>query len=61
MKILEDTDLRRDLSQKARQKALRFTWEEVARATLDAYMWVASQRQSRPSREVSEVSNVHPG
>jgi len=61
MNILKDRKLRGILSQKAREKALRFTWEEVARATLDAYMWVVRQQQSRPSTESPGVSEVRPG
>ncbi len=35
--ILEDEDLRQDLIQKGLERAARFTWEQNARLTLDAY------------------------
>ncbi len=38
--VLENEELKAELSRRAREKALRFTWDEVARATLDAYEWV---------------------
>jgi len=59
VRILQDTSLRADLSRAAREKALRFTWDEVARATLDAYMWVVAQRRGERGVETPEVSNAH--
>ncbi|NPA92006.1 MAG: glycosyltransferase family 4 protein [Chloroflexi bacterium] len=41
LQVLTDPSLKEELSRRAMDKALRFTWEEVARATLDAYDWVA--------------------
>ncbi len=40
VRILQDAELRAELSRRAMERAHTFTWEEVARATLDAYHWV---------------------
>ncbi len=40
LRVLQDAALRAELSRRAVEKARQFTWEEVARATLDAYIWV---------------------
>ncbi len=40
VRLVEDQKLREGLSRKAVEKARQFTWHEVARATLDAYLWV---------------------
>ncbi len=40
LRVLQDAELREELSRRAMKKARKFTWEEVARATLDAYQWV---------------------
>lgn len=40
LRVLQDRELADELGRRAIEKARQFTWEEVARATLDAYMWV---------------------
>ena len=47
IRLVEDEGLRADLSQKAMEKARQFTWQEVARATLDAYWWVVEHSELR--------------
>ena len=43
-KVVLDSDLRQEMSEKGLQQAQRFSWEETARGTLAVYEEVASQR-----------------
>jgi len=54
--VLEDHALRAQLSAQAQERARRFTWDEVARATLDAYQWVAQQQVSPSGAERASLS-----
>ncbi len=49
--VLEDAELKAELSRQAQEKALRFTWDEVARTTLDAYEWVRDVNRQRNAGE----------
>jgi glycosyltransferase involved in cell wall biosynthesis len=47
--IMEDSGLRQDLIRRGSQRASRFSWEETARATAQAFRWAASaDRPIRP-------------
>jgi len=46
-KILNDQELRRELSIKSRQQAANFTWKRTALETLKVYQYVASKQASK--------------
>ncbi len=53
-RVVQDAALRDRLSRRSQEQARRFTWEAVARATLEAYTWVASR--NLPSVPTSPAS-----
>ncbi len=61
LRVLQDADLRATLSRKAQEKARRFTWDEVARATLDAYTWVVAQQAQAQAAETPHLSETRSG
>ena len=57
LRVLQDADLRAQLSQRAQAQARQFTWERVAQATLEAYRWVIAHADPHLARSHRSTSS----